>query len=97
MKLNLEMRKSEVISAIGKPTAVRGALTNKYSQVIEVWEYAMYKTDDDAQSGRPTLYWLYFYDGKLVQWGEAGDWRSEADRIYEIRFRGILRYSLCRS
>jgi hypothetical protein len=21
-----------------------------------------------------------------AQWGEAGDWRREADRIYEIRF-----------
>jgi hypothetical protein len=30
---------------------------------------------------------LYFHDGKLVQWGQAGDWRKEADRIYEYRFR----------
>jgi len=33
-----------------------------------------------------TNYWLYFYDGKLVQWGQAGDWKAEADRIYEINF-----------
>jgi hypothetical protein len=32
-------------------------------------------------------FWLYFHDGKLVQWGQAGDWRKEADRIYEYRFR----------
>jgi len=31
-------------------------------------------------------YWLYFYDGKLVQWGQAGDWEKEADRIYKINF-----------
>jgi hypothetical protein len=31
-------------------------------------------------------YWLYFVNGRLVQWGEAGDWRREADRIYEVRF-----------
>jgi len=31
-------------------------------------------------------YWLYFYDDVLVQWGQAGDWRKEADRIYEINF-----------
>lgn len=31
-------------------------------------------------------YWLYFYDGKLVQWGQAGDWKREADRIYDINF-----------
>jgi hypothetical protein len=33
-------------------------------------------------------YWLYFVGGRLVQWGEAGDWRREADRIYEVRFGG---------
>lgn len=33
-----------------------------------------------------TNYWLYFYDGKLVQWGQAGDWKREADRIYEVNF-----------
>ena len=32
-------------------------------------------------------YWLYFSDGILVQWGKAGDWKEEADRIYEYRFR----------
>ena len=31
-------------------------------------------------------YWLYFYDNKLVQWGQAGDWKKEADVIYEMRF-----------
>ena len=31
-------------------------------------------------------YWLYFYDNKLVQWGQAGDWGKEADRIYEFNF-----------
>jgi len=31
-------------------------------------------------------YWLYFVNGRLVQWGEAGDWRREVDRIYEVRF-----------
>jgi len=87
MKLNLQMTKPEIISAIGNPTAARGSMTNKYGQVIEIWEYALYKTDDDAFFGRPTFYWLYFYDGKLVQWGEAGDWQREADRIYEMRFR----------
>ena len=31
-------------------------------------------------------YWLYFHDDALVQWGQAGDWKREADRIYEINF-----------
>ncbi len=32
-------------------------------------------------------YWLYFHDNKLVQWGQAGDWKKESDHIQEIRFR----------
>jgi hypothetical protein len=86
MNLQLQQTKQEVQTAMGKPTAARGSMTNKYGQVIEVWEYALYKTGDDAFYGNRTFYWLYFYNGKLVQWGEAGDWKREADRIYEIRF-----------
>jgi hypothetical protein len=36
--------------------------------------------------GERRNYWLYFYDNKLVQLGEAGDWRKETDRIYEFNF-----------
>jgi hypothetical protein len=35
-----------------------------------------------AMPGKEKPYWLYFADGRLVQWGEAGDWRREADRIF---------------
>jgi hypothetical protein len=31
-------------------------------------------------------YWLYFLDDTLVQWGEAGDWRKEPERIFEFNF-----------
>ncbi len=34
-----------------------------------------------------SYYWLYFVNDRLVQWGQAGDWQREADRIYEIRFQ----------
>lgn len=81
MNLQLQQSKQQVQTAMGKPTAARGSMTNKYGQVIEVWEYALYKPSSGL-----TFYWLYFYNGKLVQWGQAGDWQREADRIYEIRF-----------
>jgi hypothetical protein len=87
IKLNLDMTKEQVINTIGKPDAARGSMRNKYDQVIEVWEYLEYKTDDHAFYGITTPYWLYFYNGRLVQWGQAGDWKQEADRIYEMRFR----------
>ncbi|HLA27594.1 MAG TPA: hypothetical protein VJZ49_06840 [Syntrophales bacterium] len=31
-------------------------------------------------------YWLYLLDNKLAQWGEAGDWRKEPERIYDFNF-----------
>jgi hypothetical protein len=85
-KLELGMTKDEVVDKLGEPAAARGSMRNKYDQVIEVWEYQLVKPDDAAYH-ITTEYWMYFYSGKLVQWGEAGDWKREADRIYEIRYR----------
>jgi hypothetical protein len=31
-------------------------------------------------------YWLYFSDGVLARWGEAGDWEKEPERIYRFNF-----------
>lgn len=36
--------------------------------------------------GEISAYWLYFCNGKLVKWGESGDWNKEADVIQEIHF-----------
>jgi hypothetical protein len=89
LNLKLDMTKAEVqqamrsiVSPTGKPSAARGSMRNKFGQVIEVWEYVL-----DRGGKSDTAYWLYFYDGRLVQWGEAGDWSREADKIYELRFR----------
>lgn len=37
-------------------------------------------------SGPRDTYWLYFCDGRLVQWGKAGDWAEAQKTIYEIDF-----------
>lgn len=77
-----KMRVKELMG-FGNHPVVRGSIVNKYKQVIEVWEYNLY----DENSHWTWTYWLYFCDNKLVQWGRAGDWEREADRIYEMRFR----------
>lgn len=87
LNLNLGMTKSEVISAMGNPSAVRGSIVNKYGQQIEVWEYELYPPPPYWTAATPTVYWLYLCDGRLAQWGQAGDWEREADRIYDVRFR----------
>ena len=37
-------------------------------------------------AGEINTYWLYFCDGKLVQWGRAGDWAEAQKMIYDINF-----------
>lgn len=106
-QINLGMSKEKIVETMGEPTVVRGAITNKFNQVVEVWEYKIDKGKSAKRRagevfftlttfgfGSPVLlthgeicnYWLYFHDNKLVQWGQAGDWKAEADRIYEINF-----------
>ena len=85
-KLNLDMTKQEVVKTMGEPDAARGSMRNKFGGVVEVWEYKL-TTTPTFGAWESSYYWLYFYDGKLVQWGKAGDWEREADRIYEMRFR----------
>jgi hypothetical protein len=79
--LKLDMPQAEVRKTMGEPTAVRTAIRNKHGQTIEVWEYVC-----DRGSAPDATYWLYFYQGKLVEWNEAGDWRKEAERINERDF-----------
>ena len=104
--LSLGATKAEIQHRMGSPSAVRGAIVNKYGQHVEVWEYQLSTTSQSAQKlglGALTMgmsllmpdrnqvlgsyYWLYFVDDRLAQWGQAGDWAREADRIYEIQFR----------
>lgn len=87
-RLNIGMEKPGVIQTMGEPDAVRGSITNRHGQVIEVWEYELQKKDsrNPWTGASPATYWLFFADGRLARWGEAGDWRRESDRIYEVRF-----------
>lgn len=36
--------------------------------------------------GEIETYWLYFCDGKLVQWGRAGDWAEAQRMVYDVNF-----------
>ena len=106
-KVSIGMTKEEVVARLDEPTVARGAIKNKFSQVVEVWEYKLALPSSDSPGqiiGKSVLtfctlgmgaatfrgerrdYWLYFIDDKLVQWGQAGDRKREADRIYEFNF-----------
>jgi hypothetical protein len=107
IEVRLGMSKAEVQRVLGDPAVVRGAIRNKYDQVIEVWQYRLALPSSDSAGqvigksmwtlltlgiaaekfhGERRDYWLYFLRDKLVQWGQAGDWSREPDRIYQFNF-----------
>jgi len=80
MNLQLGMTKPEVTEAMGEPAVIRSAFTvNDDEQVIEIWEYDLYKA---GLIEIPDTYWLCFSNGLLIQWGRAYD-----RQFYDIRFR----------
>lgn len=83
-KLQLDMTKEQVSQELGSPYNVIGSKRFP-GGIVEVWEYRKYSWIDQRQLEEE--YWLYFFNGKLDQWGRPGDWSREADRIYEIRMR----------
>jgi hypothetical protein len=78
--LSLGLTASEVVSLVGEPGIAREPIANKYGQVLELWHYEPYNNDVDAYEP----YFLYFYEGKLVQWGKAV--YVPRERIYETKF-----------
>jgi hypothetical protein len=66
-RLQLGMTPDQVRKEIGSPYTVRASKVYEDGKTAEVWEYiahiAIYPKD----------YWLMFENGKLVQWGEPGD------------------------
>lgn len=82
--LRLGMTPEEVLEEMGRPYAVRAAKLYRDGTFQEVWEYipsifsvALFADRYDK------MYWIYFDDGRLVQWGEPGDFTGEEDMVME--------------
>jgi len=86
-RLVLGMSKAEVISAMGEHIPMK-IIGSKYYETgsIEVGQYYDKKLIV-GQGWAEEIYYLYFFNDKLVQWGRPQDWQKEADRIYEIRIK----------
>ena len=70
----------EVTNNRGKPIGA-----NQYEHgTVEVIAVSRLSTWDSQVSEE---YYLYFLNDRLEKWGRPGDWRKEADQIYEIRYR----------
>lgn len=75
-KLQLGMDPEQVQTAIGEPFTIRAAKLYDNDEWAEVWEYL-----PPAFTWNPKVYWVYFENGKVVQWGEPGDFTGSAGTI----------------
>jgi hypothetical protein len=72
-KLQLGMEPEAVRDAIGDPFTIRAAKVYEGEQIYaEVWEYL-----PPWFTWTPKTYWVYFENGKVVQWGEPGDFTGK--------------------
>jgi len=72
-RLQTGMPTTQVAASLGEPDSVRASTTDAQGATITIWEYGLYKSQDHANSGIKTYYWLWFRNGVLFRWGEAGD------------------------
>src|SRR5437016_2204971 len=82
MTISIGMTKSQIIALIGEPNLVRGSMTTKHDQVLDVWEYCVTRsrTAGDIAAitftigaafligGMEETFWFYFCNDRLVQW-----------------------------
>lgn len=81
--LNIGMSKQAAMGALGGRGSAIGS-TRYEAGVIEVIQVSRLSHADSTVAEQ---YWLYFFNDELDHWGRPGDWRREADRIYEVRVR----------
>lgn len=69
--IQLGMTPDQVREKVGDPYTTRAGKVYEDGRTTEVWEYiaklAIYPKD----------YWVYFENGKVVQWGEPGDFSGQ--------------------
>ena len=73
-KMELGMTKQDVRKVMGNPFAIRAAKSYENKETSEVWEYMAPIFSAAAFSDKyDRNYWILFYNGKVIQWGEPGD------------------------
>ena len=70
--LSLGMTPEDVKDEIGDPYTVRAAKVYEDGQSTEIWEYRT------SFGFGPQAYWVYFENGRVVQWGQPGDFAGKA-------------------
>lgn len=76
--LKLGMSPDEVREQMGDPYTVRAAKIYENGEWTQIWEYQA-----PPFAVNPKDFWMYFENGKLVQWGEPGDFTGDSEVVQE--------------
>ena len=81
-RLHSGMTKAEVIKVMGNPTSVKAKDNN------ETLEYLLYPTWSPTIYDKKQQYWVILNNGKVTQYGNAGDYGTaeKADVTIERRY-----------
>ena len=71
--VKLGMTPEEVRKVMGDPYTIRAAKIYEDGEWAEVWEYL-----PPPLTLNPKTFWIYFENGKVVQWGEPGDFAGKS-------------------
>lgn len=82
-KISLGNTKDEVVQALGNPSTVAGAKQFP-GAAVEAWEYQRWREQLGPDYVAERV-WVYFLDGKVVQWGPPAAFEVESQRIYDGR------------
>jgi len=78
--LELGMTPEEVVDEMGKPYTIRAAKVFDDGASTQVWEYPPRLLELN-----PKMFWIYFENQKVVQWGEPGDFTGTQQFIKEYK------------
>ena len=71
-KVRLGMTPDEVLAELGNPTSVRAAKMFEGEEFTTIWEYL-----PPIFTLYPKTVYVFFENGRVVQWGEPGDLSGE--------------------
>ncbi|HMO51074.1 MAG TPA: hypothetical protein PKE26_07545 [Kiritimatiellia bacterium] len=78
-EIRLGMTPEEVLDVMDKPFTIRAAKVFQDGYTTEVWEY-----QPRFFEVNPKVFWIYFENAKVVQWGEPGDFAGKSGRAVPV-------------
>jgi outer membrane protein assembly factor BamE (lipoprotein component of BamABCDE complex) len=78
-RVKLGMSPDEVRDQMGDPYTIRAAKIYENGNWTQIWEYQAAPFELN-----PKNFWIYFENGKVVQWGEPGDFAGKSGDVVPV-------------